>query len=438
MTTAKRTQPNVLEVDVALAAVVVVVVGWDVVVVACGRVVVVAGRVVVVVGEVVGGTVVVVVGATVVVVTGALVVVVVSWAAALPDRTPSRTRRGGDRQDQRGCVARNLRMHPSSLWSRAGAERGPWPRPPRIPAAKPCTDPRHPRPEDDMQLDIHVPRFTWPGGPAAIGPTFASLAQTAEAIGVRTLSVMDHWFQMEMLWPAEEPMLEGYTALSFAAAKTERLRFRLLVGGVTYRHPGLLAKTITTLDVLSGGRAELGLGAAWYEREHLGLGVPFPPLRERYERLEETLQICFQMWSDDNGPYEGLHYQLAETLCSPQPVSSPRPRVLIGGGGERKTLRLVAIYADACNIIGDVETVTHKVGVLRRHCDDVGRDFAQIEVTALIGVADDAGPDTILREAQALHDAGVHAIVIRAAGPEPTQWLEETWGPVVPSLAALG
>jgi alkanesulfonate monooxygenase SsuD/methylene tetrahydromethanopterin reductase-like flavin-dependent oxidoreductase (luciferase family) len=145
-----------------------------------------------------------------------------------------------------------------------------------------------------MELDIHVPRFTWPGGAAAIGPTFAELARTAEAIGVRTLSVMDHWFQMEMLWPAEEPMLEGYTALSFAAAKTERLRFRLLVGGVTYRHPGLLAKTITTLDVLSGGRAELGLGAAWYEREHLGLGVPFPPLRERYERLEETLQICFQ------------------------------------------------------------------------------------------------------------------------------------------------
>jgi alkanesulfonate monooxygenase SsuD/methylene tetrahydromethanopterin reductase-like flavin-dependent oxidoreductase (luciferase family) len=170
-----------------------------------------------------------------------------------------------------------------------------------------------------MQLDIHVPRFTWPGGPEAIGPTFATLAQTAESIGVRTLSVMDHWFQMEMLWPAEEPMLEGYTALSFAAAKTERLRFRLLVGGVTYRHPGLLAKTITTLDVLSGGRAELGLGAAWYEREHLGLGVPFPPLSERYERLEETLQICFQMWSDDNGPYEGVHYRLAETLCRRNP-----------------------------------------------------------------------------------------------------------------------
>jgi alkanesulfonate monooxygenase SsuD/methylene tetrahydromethanopterin reductase-like flavin-dependent oxidoreductase (luciferase family) len=210
------------------------------------------------------------------------------------------------------------------------------------------------------------------------------------------------------------------------------------VGGVTYRHPGLLAKTITTLDVLSEGRAELGLGAAWYEREHLGLGVPFPSLRERYERLEETLQICFQMWSGDNGPYEGRHYQLAETLCSPQPVSSPRPRVLIGGGGERKTLRLVAQYADACNIIGDVETVTHKVGVLRRHCEDVGRDFDQIEVTALIGVADDAGPDAILREAEALHKAGVNAIVIRAAGLEPSRWLEQQWGPVLPELAAIG
>jgi F420-dependent oxidoreductase-like protein len=289
-----------------------------------------------------------------------------------------------------------------------------------------------------MQLDIHVPRFTWPGGPEAIGPTFADLARTAETIGVRTLSVMDHWFQMEMLWPADEPMLEGYTALSFAAAKTERLRFRLLVGGVTYRHPGLLAKTITTLDVLSGGRAELGLGAAWYEREHRGLGVPFPPLRERYERLEETLQICFQMWSDDNGPYEGTHYQLAETLCVPKPVSAPRPRVLIGGGGERKTLRLVARYADACNIIGEVDTVARKVDVLRRHCDDAGRDFAQIEVTALIGVAEDAGPEVILREAEALHGVGVEAIVIRAAGSEPSQWLEAQWGPVVSRLAAIG
>ena len=288
-----------------------------------------------------------------------------------------------------------------------------------------------------MQLDIHVPRFTWPGGPEAIGPTFTDLAKTAESIGVRTLSVMDHWFQMEMMWPAEEPMLEGYTTLSFAAAKTERLRFRLLVGGVTYRHPGLLAKTVTTLDVLSGGRAELGLGAAWYEREHRGLGVPFPPLAERYERLEETLQICFQMWSDDNGPFQGRHYQLAETLCSPRPVSVPRPRVLIGGGGERKTLRIVATYADACNFIGDSQTVKHKVEVLRGHCEVVGRDPADIEVTALIMVSDDATADEILREAEALAAAGTRSIIVRSTGPEPSRWLEKTWAPVLPRLADI-
>jgi F420-dependent oxidoreductase-like protein len=288
-----------------------------------------------------------------------------------------------------------------------------------------------------MNLDMHVPRFTWPGGASAIGPTFSELAQTAEGIGVRTLSVMDHWFQMEMLWPAEEPMLEGYTALSFVAAKTDRLRFRLLVGGVTYRHPGLLAKTVTTLDVLSGGRAELGLGAAWYEREHRGLGVPFPPLTERYQRLEETIQICFQMWSPDDGAYDGTHYSLAETLCSPPPVSVPRPRLLIGGGGERKTLRLVATYADACNFIGDAATVAHKVGVLRTHCDDIGRDPTTIEVTALIMVPDEAGPDAILREAEAFRAAGVETIVVRAAGSEPSRWLESTWGPVVSRLASI-
>jgi F420-dependent oxidoreductase-like protein len=288
-----------------------------------------------------------------------------------------------------------------------------------------------------MHLDLHVPRFTWPGGPASIGPTLTSLARTAESIGVRTLSVMDHWFQMEAAWPADEPMLEGYTTLGFVAAKTETLRIRLLVGGVTYRHPGLLAKTITTLDVLSAGRAELGIGAAWYEREHRGLGVPFPPISERFERLEETLQICLQMWSDNDGAYQGAHYQLAETLCSPPPVSSPRPRILIGGSGERKTLRLVATYADACNLFGDAATVAHKLDVLRRHCDDVGRDPAQIEVTALPMVPDDAGPDALLRQAEEFAAVGVHTIVARSAQPEPARWLEEVWGPVIDKLGGI-
>src|SRR5258705_1054692 len=183
-----------------------------------------------------------------------------------------------------------------------------------------------------MDVALHVNRFNWAGGAAGIGPGLTELSRTAEGIGIRTLSFMDHYFQMERMAPAEDPMLEGYTALGFVAGVTERLRLRLLVTGVTYRHPALLAKTVTTLDVLSGGRAMLGIGAAWYEREHLGLGVPFPPLAERFERLEETLQICLQMWSDDDGRYAGRHYQLAETLCRPKAIQQPHPTVLIGGG----------------------------------------------------------------------------------------------------------
>ena len=289
-----------------------------------------------------------------------------------------------------------------------------------------------------MNLDLHVPRFTWPGGAAAIGPTLTTLAETAEAIGVRTLSVMDHWFQMEMMWPAEEPMLEGYTTLGFVAAKTERLRLRLLVGGVTYRHPGLLAKTVTTLDVLSGGRAELGLGAAWYEREHLGLGVPFPPVAERFERLEEALQICQQMWSENNGAYDGKYYHLTETLCSPPPISRPRPRILIGGGGERKTLRLVAHYADACNLFGNATDIAHKLDVLRRHCDERGRDAAEIEVTALLNVDERMSTDDIVAVAQSLAAVGVDTIIASSSTPEPARWLEEVWGPVIPHLASIG
>src|SRR5690349_19453989 len=234
-----------------------------------------------------------------------------------------------------------------------------------------------------MNLDLHVSRFDWAGGPAGIGPGIADLAHRAEALGVQSMSFMDHFFQMDWFAPAEDPMLEGYTALGFIAGCTTDLRLRLLVTGVTYRYPGILAKTVTTLDVLSGGRAELGIGAAWYDREHRGLGVPFPSMSERFERLEEAIQICLQMWSDNNGPYDGKHYQLTETLCSPMPVSSPRPRILIGGSGERKTLRMVAQYANACNIMGSPEDLAHKIDVLRRHCDAVGRDPNEIEVTTM-------------------------------------------------------
>jgi F420-dependent oxidoreductase-like protein len=289
-----------------------------------------------------------------------------------------------------------------------------------------------------MNLDVHLPRFTWPGGAAEIAPKLTSVAQTAEAIGVRTLTVGDHFFQMAHAWPVDEPMLESYTTLGFVAGVTQSLRLRVLVTGVTYRAPGLLAKTITTLDVLSQGRAELGIGASYYEREHLGLGVPFPPITERFERLEEALQICLQMWSDDNGPYEGRHYQLAETLCSPAPVSVPRPRILVGGSGERKTLWLVARYADACNLVAlDTAAVAHKLDVLRRHCDAVGRDFAEIEVTVSVVSSEDTDVDALVRDAEALAAIGVHTLGVSASGPEPQRLLEQRVGPLVERLGVI-
>jgi F420-dependent oxidoreductase-like protein len=289
-----------------------------------------------------------------------------------------------------------------------------------------------------MNLDLHVWRFDWAGPSSQIGGNVADLSKRAEGLGIRTLSFMDHYFQMEMAAPATDPMLEGYTALGFVAGATDVLRLRLLVTGVTYRHPGLLAKIVTTLDVLSAGRAELGIGAAWYDREHLGLGVEFPATAERFERLEETLQICQQMWSDDDGPYAGTHYQLAETLCHPAPVSSPRPRILIGGGGERKTLRLVAQYADACNFFGDAPEVAHKLNVLGAHCDTIGRDPAEIEVTTLFRSLPAApSPDDVLRAAEELAAVGVDTLVAGPVGEDPAGWLESTFEPVMDRLAAI-
>ncbi len=194
-------------------------------------------------------------------------------------------------------------------------------------------------------------------------------------------TLADHFFQMENVGRAEDPFLEGYTTMGYLAALTDRITLTMLVTGVTYRHPGVLAKTMTTLDVLSGGRSMFGIGAAWYDREHHALGIPYPPLKDRFEMLEETLQICQQMWSDDDGPYEGKHYQLAETICQPQPIR--RPPILIGGSGEKKTLRMVAQYADVWNASSTLEELPHKLDVLRRHCDDAGgRDFSEIRLTA--------------------------------------------------------
>ncbi|HYP41158.1 MAG TPA: LLM class F420-dependent oxidoreductase [Chloroflexia bacterium] len=236
-----------------------------------------------------------------------------------------------------------------------------------------------------MKIGLQVNNFTWDGGEEQLGETFGAIGRRAEEAGFDSFWVMDHFFQIGGIGPAEWPMLEGYSALAFIAGQTSKIKLGTMVTGVTYRHPGILVKTVTTLDVLSRGRAYLGIGAAWFEREHLGLGVPYPPLKERFERLEETLQIAHQMWSGEVGAYNGTHYQLAETLNVPQVISKPHPPILIGGTGEQKTLRFVAKYGDACNLfvrMGE-DVLKHKLEVLRGHCEAEGRPYEEIEKTSL-------------------------------------------------------
>jgi F420-dependent oxidoreductase-like protein len=294
-----------------------------------------------------------------------------------------------------------------------------------------------------MKIGLHVVNFTWPGGARAIGPTLAQIAEAAEAAGAVRLSVMDHYFQMEMIGdPVKLDMLEGYTALGFLAARTRTIKLGLLVGGVTYRYPGLMAKIVTTLDVLSGGRAWLGIGAAWYDREHTGLGVPFPPIKERFERLEETIRICLQMWSDDNGPYRGKHYQLAETLNVPQAIQRPHPPILIGGGGEKKTLKLVARYAQACNLFSrlGVDGVKQKLEVLKRHCDAEKRDYRTIEKTMNYAApklpAPGAEADALLRELEAFAKLGIETAILVPFGERPVEDIRAL-APLIARAAAI-
>jgi F420-dependent oxidoreductase-like protein len=234
-----------------------------------------------------------------------------------------------------------------------------------------------------MKVGLHIADFTWEGGPAELRSRLAEVARGADDAGVDRVSVMDHVWQIGHLGPPEHEMLEAYTALGFLAGVTERVKLLTVVTAVVYRDPGLLAKAVTTLDVLSGGRSILGIGAAWNEEEARGLGLFFPPRAERFERLEEALRICQQMWSDDDGPFEGKHYHLARTLNSPQALSRPHPPILIGGGGERKTLLLVARYADSCNLF-DTPDLAHKLDVLRQHCAAEGRDYDTIEKTVQV------------------------------------------------------
>ncbi|WP_067973504.1 LLM class F420-dependent oxidoreductase [Mycolicibacter icosiumassiliensis] len=286
-----------------------------------------------------------------------------------------------------------------------------------------------------MNLGIHFIDFL-PGAPDRLGPTLAATAQAAERIGAEMFTLADHFFQMENVGCAEDPFLEGYTSLGYLAGLTDRIALTMLVTGVTYRHPGVLAKTVATLDVLAGGRTMLGLGAAWYQREHHALGIPYPPLRIRFEMLEETLQICQQMWSANDGPYRGQHYRLAETICHPQPIH--RPPVLIGGSGEKKTLRLVAQYADVWNTTASIEELPHKLDVLRQHCDAVNRDFDEIRLTAGLFTDPFADVDSYLRTLDRYAELGFDLISTGPipGNPDPVGWVERLGDEVLPRLAA--
>jgi F420-dependent oxidoreductase-like protein len=299
-----------------------------------------------------------------------------------------------------------------------------------------------------MKVGLQLPNFTWPGAPAKFPARLARIARAADRAGFDSLWVMDHFFQIggperrSGLGPAEDEMLECYTTLGYLAGLTKRVRLGAMVTGVIYRHPGILVKTVTTLDVVSGGRAYFGIGAAWFEREARGLGVPFPPIKERFERLEETLQITQQMWSGDNGPYTGRHFQLVETLCHPEPLSKPHPPILIGGMGEKQTLRLVAKYADACNLFARTgeDVIRAKLDVLKRHCDMAGRDYHDIEKTTLNTVHIARGkqtPGDVIAECRALAGLGIQHCIFNMPNVHELKPLRVFRDEIIPAVKNL-
>jgi F420-dependent oxidoreductase-like protein len=293
-----------------------------------------------------------------------------------------------------------------------------------------------------MRIGLQIPRFTWPGGAPAIRTTLADIGHAADEAGFYSLWVMDHYFQIHSVGEVDEPMLEGYTTLSFLAGITERVKLGTLVSGVIYRRPGLIVKEATTLDVLSGGRAYLGIGAAWNEREAAGLGFEFPPLKVRYEWLEETLQIAHLMWSGRVTTFEGRHFQLRETLSSPQPITKPHPPIMVGGGGERKTLRLAAEYGDACNVFWGqgMETLRHKLDALKRHCDDIGRPYAEIEKTALgtIHLAPDKmGRQDVINLCRSLAAQGIQHAIFNMPNVHAIEPLRAFGREIIPEVAEI-
>ncbi|ACQ82306.1 Luciferase-like monooxygenase [Beutenbergia cavernae DSM 12333] len=290
-----------------------------------------------------------------------------------------------------------------------------------------------------MRLGLQIPDFTWAGGPKALGSDLARVARTADDGGFGYLAVMDHFFQIGAVGPTENDMLEAYTTLGFLAAHTEHAKLLTVITGVHYRHPGVLAKTVTTLDVLSGGRAILGVGAGWNEEESRGLGIPFPPLRERFELLEDTLRLVTQMWAGDEAPFQGTHVHAERPLNVPQALSTPHPPIMVGGGGEKKTLRLVAQYAQACNLFNTPD-LSHKLEVLRAHCDDVGRDHTEITKTAYHVL--DVGPRgertaQLIDELGRLRDAGIDDVIGGVPDVATSDALERLAADVVPVVATF-
>jgi F420-dependent oxidoreductase-like protein len=293
-----------------------------------------------------------------------------------------------------------------------------------------------------MRIGLQLPNFSWAGGAAQIGARLAEIGRTADDAGFASIWVMDHFFQIGVQGPPEEPMLEGYSALSYLAGVTKRAKLGTLVTGVHYRHPGILLKTVTTLDVLSGGRAYLGIGAGWNEHESRGLGVPFPPLKERFEQLEETLRIAHQMWSDDRTAISGKHFRLTDPLNHPQPLTKPHPPIMVGGGGEQKTLRLVAQYANACNLFARMgeDVLRQKLDVLRDHCEAVGRPYDAIERTALgtVRLAPDGDtPASVIAQCRGLAKLGFQQIIFNMPNVSELAPLETFGREIIPAVAEL-
>ena len=295
-----------------------------------------------------------------------------------------------------------------------------------------------------MRLGLQLPSFTYPGGTPGLRTDLAEIAQAAEAAGFESLWVMDHLFQLpaDTGWGGpDEPMLEAYATLGFFAGITERIRIGALVGCAAFREPGLLVKTATTVDVLSGGRLTLGIGAGWYEREAGGLGIPWPQRRERFARLEETLQIAHQLWRDDRSDFVGRFTTLAEPIVRPQPLSRPHPPIMIGGNGERRTLRLVARYGDACNfLVLEPDEIRAKLAVLGAHCEDFGRDVREIEITALDEVDLRPGRMTatdVVARARAQAAAGVEHLIVNMPDTWDVRHLELIGREVIPEVLGL-